>query len=105
MINVIHLNVHYNDTRSITALEIKLKSFENGGVLTGQALATTVSMALSQTTLLQDTGKSLKIVLNPKRNNVVDLIITMKKNNTLTAHDIANFMDHFQKAIDETKLF
>lgn len=105
MINIIHVNVHYNDARNITALEIKLKSLEKSGVLIGQALVTTVSMALSQTTLLQDTGKNLKIVIDPKRNNIVDLIITMKKNNTLTAHDVANFQDHFQKAIDETKLF
>ena len=105
MVNIIHTNIHYNDARTITAIEIKLKSFNNGSALTGHPLVATVSTAFFKTTLLTDVGESLKTTINPNRKNVVDLVVTLKKDNDLTALDVANFINALQRALDETSLF
>ncbi|MBQ5812058.1 hypothetical protein IIW29_00570 [Candidatus Saccharibacteria bacterium] len=90
----------------ITAIEIKLKSFteEDGEALSGHPLIATVSAAFFKTTLLTDVGKSLKTVLNPKRSNVVNLIVTLKETQ-LSFEDVARFTEALQKALDETSLF
>lgn len=102
MINIVNVGIKYDDQRQITALEIKLKSFtkdENER----HFLIATVSAAFFKTTLLQDVGKKMNVALG-NRNDIVNLTIRFK-DNTLTLHDIANFVDAFQKAVDETKLF
>ena len=106
MINIVHIDIHCNDQRTITAIEIKLKSFteEDGEALSGHPLIATVSAAFFKTTLLTDVGKSLKTVLNPKRSNVVNLIVTLKETQ-LSFEDVARFTEALQKALDETSLF
>ena len=107
MINIVHVEYHCSDQREITALHIKLKSFKQGEedkVLTGHYLAATISSAFFETTLLTDEGKSLKTIPNPKRNNIVNLVIDLK-DNKLSFRDVAMFLDAFQKAIDRTNLF
>ena len=105
MINIVHLDIHCNDRRVITAIEIKLKSFKDDhDALSGQSLVATISVAFFKTTLLTDVGKSLEIKMNPKRKNIVDLMINLEKENDLTLEDVARFSDALQKAIDETKI-
>ncbi|MBQ9485053.1 hypothetical protein IJU85_03060 [Candidatus Saccharibacteria bacterium] len=107
MINIVHVEYRCDDQREINALQIKLKSFKSkdeDNVLTGHYLAATISSAFFKTTLLTDEGKSLKTIPNPKRNNIVDLVIDLK-DNKLSFKDVALFLDAFQKAIDETNLF
>ena len=106
MINIIHIDVHYNDNRIITAVEVKLKSLSKDGepVLSGHQLLATVSAAFFKTTLLADVGKDLKTTLCPDRNNVVDLVVNVKESN-LTSGDVANFTDALQRACDDTHLF
>ena len=106
MINIVHIDIHCNDQRTITAIEIKLKSFteEDGEALSGHPLIATVSAAFFKTTLLTDVGKSLKTVLNPKRSNVVNLIVTLKETQ-LSFEDVARFTEALQTALDETSLF
>ena len=107
MINIVHVDIHCNDEREITAVEIKLKSFskDDEAPLSKNLLAATVSAAFFKTTLLADVGKSLKTVLDPKRDNVIDLFVSLEENNKLTYRDIANFTNALQKAIDNTSLF
>ena len=106
MINIVHIDIHCSDQRKITAVEIKLKSFttEEGEALSGHPLVATVSSAFFKTTLLSDVGKSLKTVLNPKRSNVINLIVTLKDSD-LTFEDVARFSDALQRALDDTSLF
>ena len=108
MINIIHTDIYYDDNRKITAIEVKLKSFStnNKPTLVGHQLYATASFAFYQTTLLADVGKDIKTIPCPERNNVVDLVITIKESN-LTASDVARFTDALQRALDEheTKLF
>ena len=105
MLNIVHVDIHCNDCQKITAIEVKVKSFENGSVLSGHPLVATVSTAFYQTTLLTDSGTSLKTALNPKRKNVVDLTITLKKGNNLKFEDVAHFIDALQKALNNVSLF
>ena len=105
MVNIVHSNIHFDDERRITALELKLKSINNGEILIGQPMITTISMALSKTTLLKDSGKTLKITQNPKRGNIVDLTISLEKDSEFTIEDYAKFHAYFQEALDTTKLF
>ncbi|MBO4276474.1 hypothetical protein J5868_02120 [Candidatus Saccharibacteria bacterium] len=107
MINIVHVEYHCNDQRRISAIEIKLKSFnqnEKDKVLSGHYLVATISAAFFKTTLLTDSGKSLRTTPNPKRSNIADLFIDLKEN-SLTFTDVARFLDAFQKALDETNLF
>ena len=104
MINIVHDNTHYDDKRVITAIEVKLKDFGENGGLFGQSLVTTISIAFFKTTLLTDVGKSVKISINPKRNNIVNLYISLDKENDLTRDDVARFLNALQAAIDETIL-
>ena len=107
MINIVHVDIHCNDEREITAVEIKVKSFteKEREALSRNLLAATVSAAFFKTTLLADVGKSLKTILDPKRDNVLDLFISLEESSGLTYRDIANFADALQKALDETSLF
>ena len=104
MINIVHVVANLNDKRMVTSIELKLKHFKNGTDLTEHQLVATVSMAFYQTTLLTDVGKNLKTVLDPKRRDIVDLVIVLK-DNALKPQDISNFIDAFQKALDTTSLF
>lgn len=105
MINVVHVDVNCNDARKITSLELKLKFIEtetdklNSHIFTAQ-----ISMAFFKTTLLEDAGKCLKIIANPKRPCIINMVIDLEKDN-LTCHDVANFLEAFQKALDETKVY
>ena len=105
MINIVHVDIHLDDERNITAVEMKLKSLEdNKPELSGHPLIATVSAAFYKTTLLTDFGKSLTTELNPNRSNIINLTVSLKEN-TMTYEDVGKFVDYFQKALDETKLF
>ena len=106
MINIVNVKTHCNDKRAITSLEIKLKSIgEDGKDLTSHSLVATISSAFYKTTLLTDEGGFLKTQLDKRRRNVVDLTVNFYKGSKLTFVDVANFINAFQKAIDEEKLF
>ena len=106
MVNVVHTDVHFDDKRMITALVLKLKSIKNNGeTLTGQSMITTISIALSKTTLPTDVANSIKIVQNPKRGEIVDLTISLEEDNEFTLSDYAKFHEYFQQSLDEVKLF
>ena len=102
MNNIVHIEVHCDDKRNITAIAVKVKHF--GERIEPHAFVATVSEAFYKTTLLSDVGKSLKTELNAKRHDVVDLIITLKRND-LKQTDVGNFIEAFQNALDKTKLF
>ena len=104
MINIVHIEVNCNDKRKVTSISLKLKRFKNGSELNEHQLVATVSAAFYKTTLLADAGKALKTALNPKRSDIINLIITFKDNN-LAPQDISNFINAFQNALDETSLF
>ena len=105
MINIVHVDTHYSDQRVITAVDIKLKFFKSNGEkpLTGHPLAATVSAAFFKTTLLTDVGKSLSIEPNPKRHDIINLVISFRDND-LKFSDIARFIDVLQRALDETNI-
>ena len=105
MISIVHADVHFDDKRMITALVLKLKSIKNGDNLTGQSMITTISIALSKTTLPTDVANSIKIVQNPKRGEIVDLTISLEEDNHFTLSDYAKFHEYFQQSLDEVKLF
>ena len=103
MINIVHTNIHLDDDRKITAIEVKLKS-KNG--LSGHPLIATISAAFFQTTLLYDSGNALQIVPNPERKNIVNIIVTLKETEkSLSFNDVANYLDALQKALDTTSIF
>ncbi len=102
MNNIVHVEVYCDDKRNITAVAVKVKHF--GEKIEPHAFVATVSAAFYRTTLLSDVGKSLKTELNPKRHDVVDLIVTLKKN-SIKQVDVGNFLEAFQNALDETNLF
>lgn len=101
MINIVHVEVSCDDKRTITAIAVKIKSSHK---IEPHELVATISAAFYKTTLLSDVGKSLKTQLNPKRHDVVDIIVTLKENR-LTQVDVGNFIEAFQKALDETTIF
>ncbi len=102
MINIVHVNIHCDDNRNITAVEVKLKSIED---LSGHPLVATISSAFFQTTLLFDSGNALQIIPNPDRKDIVDFIVSVKEGNKLSFIDVANFLSAFQKALDTTTIF
>ena len=105
MINIVHVDTHCNDQRTITAVDIKLKFFRKNGekTLIGHPLAATISAAFFKTTLLTDVGKALSIEPNPNRTEIIDLVISFRENN-LTFLDIAKFIDALQQALDDTNI-
>ncbi len=107
MINIVNYNVHCDDKRRITAVDIKLKSFKDEGqeAISGHPLIAVVSAAFYQTTLLTDSGVSLTTTPNTKRKDIVDLSVVLDKNSNLSSVDIGNFIEALQKALDETKIF
>lgn len=106
MINIIHVNIHCNDRRKITAVEVKLKSFkeESKPALSGHPLVATVSAAFYNTTLLTDVGKQLITELNPKRTDIVNLTVRLKETD-LAFEDVSKFVEYLQKSLDNTHLF
>lgn len=106
MVNIVHYEVKCDNERNITAIRIKLRSFQENekSALQGQALYSTASAAFYKTTLLADVGKLLETIPNPKRKDIVNLNIKIRKGN-LKPIDIANFITAFQEAIDTTSLF
>ena len=102
MINIVHLNVHFNDERRITAIDIKLKAIPEEKENKDQHnLVARVSAAFFATTLFTDDGASLKTKLNPKRKDVVDLNISLKEND-LNFEDITKFIRYLQKELDNS---
>ena len=100
MINIVHVNIHCNDERKITAIEAKLKSKND---LSGHPLLATISAAFFKTTLLDDSGDALQIVPNPERKDIVNLVVTIKRDG-LSFEDVARFLEALQKALDETSI-
>lgn len=105
MINIVHVDTHYNDQRVITEVDIKLKFFRSNGekTLTGHPLAATISAAFFKTTILTDEGKSVSIIPNPKRPDIINLVISFREN-ILSFSDIAKFIDALQQALDDTSI-
>ncbi len=101
MINIVNLVVRYDDNRKITGIELKLKAIpeesENDDT---QHLVARVSAAFHASTLFGETGKSLKTTLNPRRDNVVNLDVSLKENDLALA-DIAEFVEKYQKELNE----
>ena len=106
MINIVHLDIYYSDQREITAIEMKLKSFDDekgGKALSGHPLNATVSAAFFSTTLLDDAGTNFRLTPDPERGHVIDLKVNFfKKDLTLT--DVNRFIEAFQNALDNTSL-
>lgn len=102
MINIIHINIHCDDDRHVTTLEIKLKSCPQEQVNENhQHLVARASAAFHALDLFSEYGKALKTELNPKRLNVVNMVVTLYDNN-LSFRDISEFIDAFQKELDES---
>ena len=100
MINIVHINVHCDDERKITALEIKLKSCPEEAVnANNQHLIARVSAAFYSLRLFAEYGKNIKMELNPKRQDIINLHVTFWENR-LTFRDVAQFTDSFQEALD-----
>ncbi len=103
MITCVEEKIHFSNDRRITAISAKFMSEDE--VLKNDPLVATIVAAIYKTTLLADqNGKGIKIDLDKKRSNVVDLKIILQSDK-LTRSDIAKFFDALQKAVDETKLF
>lgn len=110
MINIINVNIHKNDKRNISSVDIKLKYFPDGNnaPLEQHPLVGTIMSAFCNTTFLTDVGKDVKMTPNPNRADIVDLTIRIReseKANNLTNADIGKFLDAFQTNIDTEKLF
>ena len=105
MINIVHVDIHFDDQRKMTAIEIKVKSVSKEDMLSGHPLVSTTSAAFYETTLLADVGEHLETAINPNRNNVVNLKVVLKDDNDLTYEDVGNFLNSFQSALDQTSLF
>ena len=102
MINIIHQSIRCNDERQVTALEIKLKACPEESVNESeQHLVARVSAAFHASDLFAKYGKTLKTELNPRRPNVVNLIVSLHENN-LSFEDIGKIVIEFQKEIDKT---
>ena len=102
MVNIINFVIRFDDKRKITGVELKLKAIpeekENND---RRHLVARVSAAFHASTLFGDAGKTLKTTLNPRRNDVVDMVVTFKEND-LTLIDIAKFVETYQKELDES---
>ena len=102
MINIVHLDVNYDDNRRLTSMEIKLKSMPQEAVNeSSQHLVARTSAAFYSLRLFSDAGKTAKIEINPRRRNIVNLNITLWENN-LKPQDIAAFIEGFQEALDNS---
>ncbi len=102
MINIVHVNIHCDDERHITTLEIKLKSCPQEQVNeNSQHLVARVSAAFHALELLPEYGRELKTILNPKRRNIVNLIVALN-NNDLSFYSISKFIDAFQEELDKS---
>ena len=102
MISIVHVNIHCDDKRNITAVEVKLKSIDD---LSGHPLIATISSSFFQTTLLSDSGNALQIIPNPDRKDIVNFVVSVKEGDSLSFADVANFLSAFQKALDATTIF
>lgn len=106
MVNIVHIDVNCDDFGKITSLEMKLKDVPREGEqpLEGQLLPATASSAFFKTTLLTDVGKFVKTVVNPKRKNIVNVIVALSDENDISITDVANFIMAFQMGLDDTHL-
>ena len=101
MINIVHIDVHCDDERKITALEIKLKSCPEEAVnASNQHLIARVSAAFCSLRLFAEHGKNIKMEINPKRPDILNLDIIFWENK-LEFKDVARFIEAFQKALDD----
>ena len=102
MVNIIHLDVHFDDNRKITAVEVKLKACPEEEVNeSSQHLVARVSSAFYAMDFFSDYGKTIKTTLNPKRTDVVDILVTLKENN-LNLQNISKYVEEFQEKLDSS---
>lgn len=102
MINIVNQVIRCNDERQVTALEIKLKACPEESVNENeQHLVARVSAAFHASDLFGKYGKALKTELNPRRPNVVNLVVSLHDNN-LSFEEIGKFVETFQEEIDKT---
>lgn len=108
MINIVHSDIHCDDERKITAIDIKLKSIRGADdiILLGHQFSATVSGAFFKTTLFNDVSKSLNLNRDTERDDIIDLTISINRDDPvqLSFQDVANFLEAFQKALDTTDL-
>ena len=108
MINIVHTDIHCDDERKVTAIDIKLKSIPgtDGIALFGHQLSATISGAFFKTTIFNDVSKSLGFNRNTDRNDIIDLTISINRDDPvqLSFQDVANFLKAFQEALDTTDL-
>ena len=108
---IVHTATNCDDTGRITTIEIKVKGPDINTEEDGYTLSANVSSAFYKTFFPANIPyKTLKIELNPKRKGILDISITLPKNNedgqerTLTHCDLGNFLCNFQKTIDGTSI-
>ena len=101
MIKIVNYTVKLDDNGNITSITLKLKHIIKGNEQQEYPLLTTISIAFFETTLLNDVGKSFNLAINPRRNNIANMTINLKKSK-LSHEDISNFITYFQKVLDGT---
>ena len=103
MINIVHYEVHFDDNRRITAVEIKLKSCPQEQVNEEQQhLVARTSAAFYALDLFSNYGKKMETNIDVCRRDIVDMFISFKKNNPLSVEDLARYILEFQMKLDES---
>ena len=103
MINIVHHETHYDDNRNITAVEIKLKSCPQEEVNEDrQHLVARASAAFYSMEFFSEYGRTMETNLDAERRDIVDLFITLNKDNGLTRKKIADILDEFEHKLDES---
>ena len=102
MIKIVNYTVRLDDDGNITSIELKFKHItrekDHAEVY---PLLTTISIAFSKTTLLEDVGKAFRLAANPRRKDIANMAINLKESK-LSHLDIGKFITYFQEVLDRT---
>ncbi len=102
MINIVNYNIHCNDESMITIIEIKLKARPVEAINEKtQHLVARISATFNSLDLFSEHGKSFRVDLNPKRQNVANLRVTFSEN-SLTFAQIGEFLDTFRQELTQS---
>ena len=103
MINVVHVDFHFDDNRKITAIEVKLKSCPQEEVNEErQHLVARISAAFYSLDLFSDYGKTMQTNLDANRKDIVDIFVTLEKDNNLSLVELANYVTELQQELDKS---
>ena len=103
MINIVHHEVHFDDNRGITAVEIKLKSCPEEEINEDcQHLVARVSAAFYALDFFSDYGKKMETNLDQERRDIVDIFVTLRKQNGLDLAELAKYIIEFQNELDQS---